>query len=103
MEAAVKIVPSIEYRLSEIRSDWARRGYTFEYWIDPPGQAWRNFIHEVDELVILIEGEIELEFGGKRVRPAVGEEITIPARTAHTVVNTGETPNRWCFGYRSKK
>jgi mannose-6-phosphate isomerase-like protein (cupin superfamily) len=94
---------NIEHRLSEISADWARRGYSFEYWIDPPGQAWRDFEHGVDELVMLIEGEIELEFGGRRLRPAVGEEVTIPAHTRHTVVNPGDASNRWCFGYRTKK
>jgi mannose-6-phosphate isomerase-like protein (cupin superfamily) len=94
---------NIEHKLSDIRSDWARRGYTFEYWIDPPGQVWRDFEHEVEELVVLVEGEIEIEFAGKRVRPPVGAEILIPARTRHTVTNSGDTPNRWCFGYLLNK
>jgi mannose-6-phosphate isomerase-like protein (cupin superfamily) len=91
---------NIEHRLGEIKADWTRRGYTFEYWIDPPGQVWRDFVHDVDELVILVEGEIEIEFGGRTVRPAVGEEVSIPARTRHTVSNLGDASNRWCFGYR---
>jgi len=92
-------VTNIEHKLSDIRADWARRGYTFEYWIDPPGQIWRNFEHEAAELVMLVEGEIEIEFGGNSVRPRVGDEVLIPARTRHTVANTGNAPNRWCFGY----
>ena len=91
----------IEHRLPEIKADWAKRGYSFEYWIDPPGQTWRDFVHDAEELVILIEGEIELEFGGKSVRPAVGEEVTIPARSAHTVTNIGAASNLWCFGYKT--
>jgi uncharacterized cupin superfamily protein len=91
---------SIEHKLQDIRSDWARRGYSFEYWIDPPGQTWRDFEHDVEELVVLIEGEIEIEFNGKRVQPRPGDEIVIPARTRHTVINASDEPNRWCFGYR---
>ena len=91
---------NIEHRLADIRADWARRGFGFEYWIDPPGQVWRDFVHEVDELVMLVEGEIELEFGGRKVRPAVAEEVLIPARERHTVRNTGDACNRSCFGYR---
>ena len=60
---------NIEHKLPDVKADWARRGYSFEYWIDPPGQTWRNFVHEVDELVMLIEGEIELDLNGSCVRP----------------------------------
>src|SRR4029453_6959784 len=30
-----------------------------------PGHVWANFVHEVDELVTLVEGEIELSFQGQ--------------------------------------
>lgn len=93
---------NIEHKLPQIRADWARRGYSFEYWIDPPGQVWRDFVHDVDEVVMLVEGEIELEFGGRCMRPGVGEEVLIPAGTRHTVSNIGETSNRWAFGYLKK-
>jgi mannose-6-phosphate isomerase-like protein (cupin superfamily) len=91
---------NIEHRLGAIKSDWTGRGYSFHYWIDPPGQIWRDFVHDVDEVVMLVEGEIELTFQGSTVRPAVGEEVLIPAGARHTVSNTGNTSNRWCFGYR---
>lgn len=94
---------NLEHKLPAIKADWACRGYSFEYWIDPPGQTWRNFVHEVDELVMLIEGEIELDLNGSCVRPPVGKEILIPARTRHTVTNVGSTPNRWCFGYKNRE
>jgi len=96
------IMSNIEDKLPEIRSQWTQRGYSFEYWIDPPGQVWRDFRHDVDELVTLIEGEIEIELEGRRLRPRVGDEVTIPAGARHTVINTGDTPNRWCVGYRRR-
>jgi mannose-6-phosphate isomerase-like protein (cupin superfamily) len=94
---------NLEHKLRDIRADWERRGFGFQYWIDPPGQVWRDFVHEVDELVMLVEGEIELEFGGRTIRPTVGEEVSIPAGARHTVSNPGDASNRWCFGYRVKK
>jgi hypothetical protein len=63
---------SIEHRLADIRQDWFRRGFSFEYWIDPPGQVWREFVHEIDELLMLVEGEIELDLDGETARPALG-------------------------------
>ena len=94
---------NIEHELANIRADWARRGFSFEYWIDPPGQVWRDFVHDVDELVVLVEGEIEIEFNGQRVRPRLGQEVTIPAGARHTVSNSGSTSNRWAFGYSNQR
>ena len=57
---------------------------------DPPGQDWADFVHRTDELVILAEGEIEVEIEGKSQRPQIGEEVFIPANTVHTVRNVGQ-------------
>lgn len=83
-----------------MREAWQRRGFSCAIWTDPPGQVWADFVHDVDELVMLIEGEIELSFQGKTMHPKVGEEICIPARASHTVKNTGVTTNRWYYGYK---
>lgn len=81
--------------------DWSARGYAGGTWVDPPGQAWEDFVHATDELVMLLEGEIEMEFGGRRFCPAVGEEILIPAGTSHSVWNVGRVTSRWLYAYRS--
>ena len=86
----------------QIQQAWAKRGFSCTLWTDPPGQVWANFVHEVDELVTLIEGEIELSFQGQTLRPHIGEEVFIPAEVRHTVRNIGTTTNRWCFGYKRK-
>lgn len=83
-----------------IRHDWARRGFSCGIWTDPPGQVWADYVHDTDELVMLIEGEIEVSFLGQTLRPAVGQEVFIPARAPHTVANVGRTVNRWYYGYR---
>ncbi len=86
-----------------IRTDWEARGFSFELWSDPPGQAWSGFVHETDELVMLLEGEVEFSFAGEAIRPGIGEELLIPAGVRHTVVNVGAARNRWCFGYRLRQ
>lgn len=85
-----------------VKRVWAGRGFDCDVWTDPPGQRWDDYVHEVDELVMLIDGEIELRFGGKALRPAVGEEVFIPANTSHTVINTGSVTNHWYYGYKTK-
>jgi hypothetical protein len=83
-----------------IQRDWAARGYSCDIWSDPPGQIWRDYVHAADELLMLIDGEIELRFAGKVLRPSIGEEIFIPAHVSHTVINIGSVTNHWFYGYR---
>jgi uncharacterized cupin superfamily protein len=84
----------------QIARDWAARGFSCDIWTDPPGQVWADFVHATDELVMLIDGDIELRFSGRVLRPRAGEEILIPAGVSHTVINTGQTTNHWFYGYK---
>ncbi len=78
---------------------WRERGFSCGLWVDPPGQVWEDYVHPVDELVVLVEGEVEFEVEGRVHRPRVGEELRIPARTRHTVRNVGRGESRWLYGY----
>ncbi len=86
----------------KVKTDWERRGFSFGIWIDPPGQIWEDYVHSVDELLMLAEGEIELSFLGKTFCPKIGEEVLIPAGAGHTVRNIGQTTTRWYYGYKDK-
>ena len=83
-----------------IRKDWNSRGFSCDIWIDPPGKVWANFIHRSDELLMLIDGEIELEMDGKILHPEIGEELLISAGMNHTVRNIGLVTNHWFYGYK---
>jgi len=85
---------------NQIKQNWNDRGYSFGIFKDPPGQVWTDFVHKTDELVILAEGEIELEIEGIAQRPRIGEEVFIPANAFHTVRNVGRMNNVWYYGYR---
>ena len=89
--------------ITAISKDWAARGFSCDMWTDLPGQQWRNFVQETDELMMLQEGEIEVTFQGSSIRPQVGEELFIPAGAMHTVRNIGRTHSRWLYGYRRKR
>jgi len=84
----------------QIKKDWNLRGYSFEIFKDPPGQVRADFVHKTDELVVLAEGEIEIEIEGKSQVPPIGKEVFIPAKAKHTVRNVGKTINAWYFGYK---
>ena len=51
-----------------IKRDWHSRGYSFGVFREPPSQVWADFVHRTDELVVLAEGEIEVEIEGKAER-----------------------------------
>ena len=63
-----------------IKQNWHSRGYSFGVFRDPPGQVWADFVHQTDELVVLAEGEIEVEIEGKAERFQIGEMVFIPAK-----------------------
>ena len=84
----------------QIRKNWEARGYSFGVFKDPPEQVWADFVHRTDELVVLAEGEIEIEIEGKSKQPQIGDEVFIPAKAVHTVRNIGSTNNVWYYGYK---
>ena len=58
----------------QIKEDWNSRGYSFGVFRNPPGQVWADFVHQTDELVVLAEGEIEVEIEGKLYKPKIVEK-----------------------------
>ena len=86
----------------QIKKDWARRGYSCGLWVDPPGQLWEDYVHDTDELLMVLEGKLRLEISGKSQEVPPGKEIFIPAKALHTVENIGGTTARWLYGYKRK-
>lgn len=85
-----------------IENNWRSRGFSFGLWEDHPGQIWRDFKHETDELFMLLEGEVTLTVGNKMLKPAIGEEVLIPAGSNHTVQTSTSQGSRWYYGYKEK-
>jgi mannose-6-phosphate isomerase-like protein (cupin superfamily) len=85
---------------SRVAQSWQERGFSCELWVDGAGQVWADFVHATDELVMVVEGAVEFEFGGKVFRPEQGHELIIPAGARHTVRNVGGTRSEWLYGYR---
>jgi quercetin dioxygenase-like cupin family protein len=76
----------------QIEADWTSRGYSCGLWTDPAGQRWEDFVHDVDEVVMVIEGTMELEIDGEVHRPTVYEELFIPAGAPHSCAISATTP-----------
>jgi len=91
----------VEHDVAEdtIARRWRERGFSCGLWIDPPGERWEDYVHAVDELVLVVQGEVEFEVDGKVHRPGIGEELLIPAGARHSVRNVGARESRWLYGY----
>jgi len=85
---------------AQVERAWRARGFSCGLWVDPPGQVWEGYVHGTDELLLVLEGELELEMQGRTFRPRMGEEVLIPARVSHSVRNVGGTTARWLYGYK---
>jgi quercetin dioxygenase-like cupin family protein len=89
--------PSVDR--NAVAQNWHARGFSCGLWVDPPGQVWADFVHDVDELVMVVAGDVEFDIDGERQRPAAGDELLIPAGARHTVRNLGSGESRWLYGY----
>ncbi len=65
---------------------WHLRGYSFSVFREPPSQVWADFVHRTDELVVIAEGEIEVEIEGKAQRFQIGEMVFIPAKEIWKII-----------------
>ena len=83
----------------EVSRDWQQRGYTCAPFTDPPGQVWRDYTHDTNELVTVVEGRLEVEMHGVRYTLEPGDELFIPRNAVHTVRNVHAEETRWLYGY----
>ena len=81
---------------------WAKDGFDRALWIDPPGQAWLDFVHPTDERVVVQQGRLEFDVEGGRAVLEAGDEVFIPAGKGYSVWNRGDTIARWFYGYRRR-
>lgn len=82
-----------------VRADWHSRGYDCHRFTDPPGQTWRDFVHETNEVVTVVDGRLELTIRDEVIEAAPGDEVFIPRGAVHTVRNIHAGTTHWLFGY----
>jgi len=66
--------------IEQVRREWDRRGFSCDVWVDPPGQRWEDYVHTMDERVMVVEEQVGFEIAGIRQRRPPGETlVTRPA------------------------
>ena len=83
----------------KVASDWRQRGFSCGTFEDPPGRAWRDFTHDCNELITVIEGRLQLTLEGVDMVLEPGDEAFIPKRCLHSVINIADTRTVWLYGY----
>ena len=86
--------------IDKVRQDWWARGFSCDLRTDPPEQVWNNIVRKVDELAMVIEGEMEFELEGEKLHPKINEEVFVPANVPHKARNLGKTPAHYLYGLR---
>jgi len=57
-----------------------------------PGDDVDEETHDVDQVLVFVEGEGESVLNGERGRIGAGSLVSVPAGTRHNFINTGATP-----------
>jgi uncharacterized cupin superfamily protein len=83
----------------KVFADWEARGFSGGTMVDPPGKSWIGYVHAVDELIMLVEGELELEMLGEHQMLEVGREVLVKRHVLHSIRNKGEAEARWLYAY----
>jgi uncharacterized cupin superfamily protein len=76
-----------------VARDWRERGFSCDLWIDPPGQVWADYVHQTDELVMVVKGDVAFEIEGQVHQPAAAKNSSSP-RAPATQCATSEALNR---------
>jgi mannose-6-phosphate isomerase-like protein (cupin superfamily) len=83
----------------QVATDWQQRGYSCDWFTDPPGREWNDFVHGCNELVTVVQGRLQLTLGGDTVVVEPGDEVFIPQGASHSVKNIHSATTRWLYGY----
>ena len=94
---------SLRAAAEDRRRKWWRRGFTLNTQVDPPGRHWTTHQHDVDEIVCLVEGALDLQIGAELHHAKANKETVIPRLTPHNLSNPGRHQTEYLYGFRSKK
>jgi len=82
-----------------VEQDWNNRGYSCDWFVDPPGREWNNFVHGCNELITVVEGKLEMAIKDEKFIVQPGDEVFIPEGALHSVKNIHRDTTRWLYGY----
>jgi uncharacterized protein YdcH (DUF465 family)/uncharacterized cupin superfamily protein len=85
--------------IATVTRDWIARGFSCGAFTEPPGRAWREFTHDTDELVTVVEGRLDVRMHDADWELEPGDELYIPRGVTHTVRNLHAGTTHWLCGH----
>jgi len=82
-----------------VEKDWDARGFSCDLWVNPPDGVWKDYVHDTDELIMVLEGKLEVVLPEETIQLAVGEECLVPQGVLHTVRSKGGEATKWLYGF----
>lgn len=86
-----------------VEAAWKAEGFSFGVFRDPPGQEWNDFVHDVDEYVLIAEGELVVDVGSRQQRVQAGDLVQIPKGVHHSLKTVSAEGSVWLYGYGTWK
>ena len=78
---------------------WREHGCSCHAFHDPKGQEWHDIQRGCNERLTVVEGQLEIRIGDNSQMIEPGDEMLIPERTTHSIINAHDGPTIWLFGY----
>ncbi len=78
--------------VAEIENTLEQRGFEVVERVLATGRVRTDAVHPIDEMIVVLDGDVEIDVGGITRCPDPGEEVLLPAGTVHTIDNTGDAP-----------
>src|SRR5262245_42422871 len=68
----------------ELQARLEADGFDVWSWSDGPGFDYKPHVHDHDESIWVVQGEITFGVGGQQHRLGAGDRLMLPAGTVHT-------------------
>ncbi|MCH8842497.1 MAG: hypothetical protein IID61_05905, partial [SAR324 cluster bacterium] len=65
MEYVTRQKFSVPVDEGDVSQDWAGRGFSCSWFVDPPGREWNDFVHRSNEVVTVVEGRLRMTIAGE--------------------------------------
>ena len=89
--------------IDELERNWTERGFSFGVGTIKAGDAVDEAFHEdMDELVLMENGEYEFTIDSESFKQNGSVEVLIPAGSVHSIKNLGQRDSKIYFGYKAK-
>jgi hypothetical protein len=82
----------------EVSRAWSEQGFDCVTCTDAPAQDWRAVSEGRDEVLVVIEGGLEVEMHGVRYALRPGDEMFIPREAPYRMRNASGQQTRWFHG-----